>query len=162
MQYEQDISDEIRYGQDSGISIFRQLGEIESSQLLFYKLNAEEIPQNEYSNRKEEKEEEMKNLEHRHFPQTNILNELQGDYVTPQTIYNSEEEKSNSSSSGCSSACPTEKKKSPSNSTTKNIMGYQSKKVINLMFKKHCAYITQKCKKANISFRSFKRYYLSE
>lgn len=51
MSYEYDNSDERRYESDSDLTIFHQfLGE-ESNPLLFYKLDAEEIPQKEYSNR---------------------------------------------------------------------------------------------------------------
>ena len=60
-----------------------------------------------------------------------------------------------------SGAEPEPNRKRAKNSTTKNIIGYETKKAINLMFKKHPDYVRRKCKEAKIEYRLFKKVYLS-
>lgn len=47
---------------------------------------------------------------------------------------------------------PEEVKKNK-NSTNKNILGYETKKVIKLMFSKHGNYLSRKCKEEGIGYR---------
>ena len=52
-----------------------------------------------------------------------------------------------------------EGKKKHKNGYCKNVIGYEAKKAIGLMFSHHSKYLSNKCKELGIQFRLFKRKY---